>query len=33
MKKEFQIISELIDNNKRVLDVGWGWHIDEIFKR
>jgi len=24
MKKEFQIISELIDNNKRVLDVGCG---------
>jgi len=24
MKKEFQIISELIENNKRVLDVGCG---------
>ena len=24
MKKEFEIISELIENNKRVLDVGCG---------
>ena len=24
MKKEFQIISELIENNTRVLDVGCG---------
>ena len=34
MKKEFQIISDLIENNTRVLDVGCGdGTINEIFKR
>ena len=34
MKNEFKVIADLIEKDKRVLDVGCGrWYFNEVFKR